>query len=117
MILFTKKLVAVFLIAVTLLSGRADFSHAQQADVENFYRTKDYRTLKYKLPPKLDDSPGSQNSGVNINSRLDSSSNISSSGCPQEVLLGSVSTQRPIFGDVNINVVVDSPVTVQCSRF
>lgn len=77
------------------------------AGVEDFYRGVKTNDLITFLPPRIgQDSLLDDNGEESFFSR--------DNGCPNEILIGSVGDDSGIRGSVDIDVVIDSDITIVC---
>ncbi|NCO03812.1 MAG: hypothetical protein GW903_06445 [Alphaproteobacteria bacterium] len=77
------------------------------AGIENLYRGVKTNDLITFLPPRL-----GQDSLLNNNNEDGFFSR--DNGCPNEILIGSVAEDSGIRGSVDIDVVIDSDITIVC---
>ena len=82
------------------------FSQAQNPD--QFYRPVKSKDLITKLPPRVDkEKLLSGNNG-------DFLSFDGNGGCPETVLIGSVDEDSDVFGSVDIDVVIENDIIIDC---
>lgn len=103
-----------FLPALAALTGLSmmfpSSASAQRQDLDTFYRPVQSTDLFVKLPPRFDDR-----TGLEAERSLQTPSFFSGSGgCPDEINIGSVTGDTSVFGSVDIEVFLDSDVTIIC---
>src|SRR5688572_13709083 len=95
---------AVIIIGVMLVA-QAGLAEASKSELDKFYKPVKANDLVTILPSQVPDDLG------------DSTSTFFSgddSGCPDVISIGSVNSDTPVYGDVDINVVITSDIVVQC---
>lgn len=107
-----KNKIIIFLVFLTLMAvDSISVSYAEPSasqNVEEFYRPISHRDLYTRLPPRLEDTTlGGDNS-------LDFFSE--SSDCPDTIMIGSVDSETDVFGSVDIDVYIDSDISIRCGR-
>ena len=107
---FRRPLAVLGLLA--LLAGGGGPAHAQSGnpngDLDSFYRPVGSGDVIAKLPPRFDS--GNSRFGFDERSFL-----TGSGGCPQEISIASIDEEQ-VFGNVNIEVVIEKDIFIQCSR-
>lgn len=94
--------------AVIYLSLGVASAEAQRASPDQFFRPVTSSDLVTKLPPRLN-----QNKLLAGNER-DFLSFDGSGGCPETVLIGSVDGDTEVFGGVDIDVVIENDIIINC---
>lgn len=69
--------------------------------IEDFYRPLRHGDLITKLPPRADH--GNRQGDF-----------LSGEGCPEDVLIGSVEQDTPVFGDIDIEVIIENDIFIEC---
>lgn len=80
---------------------------AAQEGPDEFYRPIQSRDLVTKLPPRVGVSKSFSGSESDFLS-------FQGDGCPETILIGSVDEDSDVFGGVDIDVVVESDIIIQC---
>lgn len=99
-----KTAILIFLICMFV----STFAHAQQKPNEGMdkvFRAANSNDLMTRLPPRFDEN----NFGPDEGNFLDSDG-----PCPNEINIGAVTQDTPVYGGVDINVVIDSDIVIQC---
>lgn len=73
--------------------------------MDDVFRASAYRDFGTQLPPRGD--------GLNFD-RMDADFFSSSNACPDEVNIGSILDDAPVFGGVDIEVVINSDIVINC---
>ena len=97
------------LIAALFVLSIPQTAFAQFESPDQFYRPVSSRDLVTKLPPRTDTDKLLSSDGSNF---FDFDGN--SGGCPESILIGSVDEDADVFGGVDIDVVIDSDITISC---
>lgn len=96
--------IGLLLISATFLC-LSSFAHAQ-GELDSFYRPYQKNELNYRLRPYYDNDKYS----TDLNS-------LRRNVCPDEINIGNISEDSKIFGNVDINIVIDEDVYIDCSGF
>ncbi len=99
--------VSVFLLCVFIFSIQsASAQEMPHEGKESFYRAIKHSDLITILPPRNKDDSDSA-FGRNFFS--------GGGGCPDEINIGSITEDTPIFGGVDIELFIDSDITIICN--
>ena len=106
----TKLLLGVLIVLPLALSSSP--SQAQQKvndGLQEFFRPITSKELAIQLPPRTYDHTFESDNALG-----NSYSDRISGGCPQEIGIGYITQDTPIYGSVDINVVITSDVVINC---
>ena len=104
-----NKNVLLFLLLVLFSMNSQAF--AQFTSKEEFYRPVSAGDLNTRVAPRID-----QDRLLSGGNETDFFSFSGSGGCPDTVLIGSVDGDSDVFGGVDIDVVVESDIIINCGR-
>lgn len=96
-------------LSIALLSILFCSEVSAQSSPDQFYRPVSSRDLITILPPRVD-----QDKLLSENQEDFLSFGGSGGGCPDEILIGSVDGDASIFGGVDIEVVINNDIIVDC---
>ncbi len=104
------KLYFLAIITLAALGFELSSAVAQQAGPDAFFRPVTSGDLNTRLPPRLDQNRILTGGG----SDSDFFSFSGNGGCPETVLIGSVDGDTEVFGGVDIDVVIENDIVINC---
>lgn len=78
-----------------------------QGELDSFYRPYSKNELDYRLRPYLPDA----------SEREDYLDSLRRQHCPDEINIGNISEDSRIFGNVDIEIIIDEDFYIDCSQF
>ncbi len=96
------------IVILSISSHSVMAQNSPRQDVEGFYEPMTYNKIKNPVAPRINQK--------NLRQNADGSSSLffSGQGCPNEISIGSVDTDTPIFGGIDIEVVINNDITIVC---
>ena len=91
----------------------ASISHAQEhserQNLDKFYKPMEHKDIMTFVAPRR-----SQENSDNLSNSSTGSGFFSGGGCPETIDIGSIDSDTPVFGSVDIEVVINSDITIVC---
>lgn len=110
--MYIKKSIYFILILLAAVFLNTAVANAQgaspRANLERFYKPITSNELFVNLPPRITDR-----------NRFSANGNFISgeNGCPDEIIIGSITDDSSVFGGADIDVAIDGDIIIQCGGF